>query len=259
MHFRIVQGETAHMKTKFVLSIMFLLFLSSRASSAGVDCLRCHEELTKGKSVHAALSMGCPTCHTAIDAKGVPHKTTNKIAKGLSSEQPDLCYGCHDKALFSKTFVHAAVGMGCTGCHNPHAGRNARLLTAAPPDLCYSCHDKGAFTKKNVHPPVAAGQCTTCHAPHSSDKSYLLDKTVDKLCSTCHEGRSSGKHVLAGYGLGDRHPTKGKADPSRPGKELSCTSCHSPHSSEVKYLFPDKAGSAGNLCLMCHTKITVRP
>jgi len=247
------------MKPNLLLSFLFLFFLSSYASSAEVDCLQCHEDLTKGKSVHAAVSMGCTSCHTAVDARDVPHKMTTKIPKGLSAEQPDLCYGCHDKSLFDKKIVHAAIGMGCTGCHNPHASKYAKLLTADPPELCYSCHDKGMFTKKKVHPPVAAGQCTVCHAPHSSGMASLLEKPVDELCGTCHEGKTSGKHILAGYGLGDKHSTKGRPDPSRPGKEMSCTSCHSPHSSNGKFLFLDEAVHSGNLCLLCHKKVIVRP
>jgi predicted CXXCH cytochrome family protein len=249
------------MRTNFVLSsaLLSLFCIYSYASSAEIDCLQCHEELTKGKSVHAAVSMGCTTCHTAVDARDVPHKITNKNAKGLSAGQPDLCYDCHDISLFSKKIVHAAIGMGCTSCHNPHASKNAKLLTSEPPELCYSCHDKGMFTKKHIHPPVAAGQCTTCHTPHSSDMASLLEKPVDELCGTCHDGKATGKHILAGYGLGDRHPTKGKPDPSRPGKELSCTSCHVPHSSNKKFLFSAEADSSGNLCLMCHRKIMVRP
>jgi len=247
------------MRTSVVLSVLFLLFMSSPVSSAGIDCFQCHEELTKGKSVHAAVAMGCPTCHTAIDAAVVPHRITNKITRGLSAGQPDLCYGCHDKSMFEKKFVHAAVGMGCTGCHNPHASKNEKLLAAAGSDLCYPCHDKALFTKKNVHSPVAAGQCTACHSPHSTDAASLLNKPVAELCGTCHAGKSSGKHILAGYGLGDRHPTTGMSDPGHPGKEFSCVSCHDPHSSDGKFLFTSGTGSAGNICLLCHKKVIVRP
>jgi predicted CXXCH cytochrome family protein len=252
------------MRTNIVLSIaLFSLFcIYCYASSAEIDCLQCHEELTKGKSVHAAVSMGCTTCHAAVDARDIPHKITNKNAKGLSDVQPDLCYGCHDKSLFNKKVVHPAIGMGCTACHNPHASKFAKLLISDPPDLCFGCHDKGMFTKKNVHPPVAAGQCLFCHAPHSSDIASRLQKPVEELCETCHVhvGMSSGKHILAGYGLGDRHPTRGGPDPARPGKELSCISCHSIiHSSNGKFLFSDEAVRSGNLCLLCHKKIIVRP
>jgi predicted CXXCH cytochrome family protein len=251
------------MRTNFILSSAFLslfcIYSYALSASAEIDCLQCHEDLTKGKSVHAAVSMGCTTCHAAVDARDVPHKMTNKNAKGLSADQPDLCFDCHDRSLFSKKLVHPAIGMGCTSCHNPHASKNAKLLTSEPPDLCYACHDKGMFTKKNVHPPVAAGQCTTCHTPHSSDMDSLLEKPVNELCGDCHDGKATGKHILAGYGLGDRHPTKGKPDPSRPGKELSCTSCHVPHSSNKKFLFSAEADKSGNLCLMCHRKVMVRP
>ena len=250
------------MRIHAVLSIALLsLFcICSHALAAEVDCLQCHEELTKGKSVHAAVSMGCTTCHTAVDATDIPHKITTKIPKGLSAEQPDLCYGCHDKSLFNKKFVHPAIGMGCTSCHNPHASKYAKLLSSDPPDLCYGCHDKGIFTKKHVHPPVAAGQCLFCHDPHSSDLAFRLEKPNDVLCDTCQARKSSGKHILAGYGLGDRHPTKGVPDPSHPGKEISCTSCHSViHSSNGKFLFPDEAVRSGNMCLLCHIKISVRP
>lgn len=249
------------MKTNFVLYTVFvsLLCLYSNASSAGTVCLQCHGELAQGKSVHPAVSMGCAACHTAIDAKNMPHKTKNKIAKGLSSEQPELCYGCHDRSMFGKKAVHPALGMGCTSCHDPHASKNAKLLKTELPGLCWSCHDKGMFTKKNVHPPVAAGGCTDCHSPHSSDVSSLLVKPVDELCSACHDNKSTGKHILAGYGLGDMHPAKGKPDPARPGKELSCMSCHTPHASSGKFLFPAEAEKSGSLCLLCHKKIMVRP
>jgi predicted CXXCH cytochrome family protein len=161
--------------------------------------------------------------------------------------------------MFEKKFVHAAVGMGCTGCHNPHASKNEKLLPAAGSDLCYPCHDKALFTKKNVHSPVAAGQCMACHSPHSSDAASLLKKPVVELCGTCHAGKSSGKHILAGYGLGDRHPTTGMSDPGHPGMEFSCVSCHDPHSSDGKFLFTSGTSSAGNVCLLCHKKVTVRP
>lgn len=239
--------------------IMLSLFMALPSSSAAADqpCLDCHGDLTEGKTAHQAVAMGCESCHSAIDPSDIPHKKKNKIAKGLSAEQPDLCYGCHDRAQFDKKILHAAVGMGCTGCHNPHASKNPKLIVSPMPDLCYTCHDKAGFSKKTVHPPVASGDCLTCHMPHSGDNPSLLSSPVPDLCLMCHDKMSSGKHVLAGYGRGD-HPISGKADPSRPGKELSCASCHTPHSSLNPYLFMNETGGSGGLCLLCHTKIMVR-
>jgi predicted CXXCH cytochrome family protein len=203
--------------------------------------------------------MGCDACHTAIDARDIPHKIKNKIARGLSADQPELCFGCHDKSMFEKKVVHPALGMGCTSCHNPHASKSAKLLKGELPGPCYGCHDKGPFSGKHVHPPVAAGQCTSCHSPHSSDLASLLDKPVNDVCGMCHDNKSSGKHILTGYGLGDHHPTSGKPDPSRPGMAITCVSCHTPHAGSRKYLFTAATGSSGNLCLLCHKRIMVRP
>lgn len=232
------------------------------ASSQEVDCLKCHSKLKKEKTVHAALEMGCTTCHTGINAKVVPHTKSGAIDKGLSAEQPDLCYGCHDKNLFTKKNVHAAVGMGCTGCHNPHSSKNEKLIKAEIPDLCFGCHDKAAFTRKNTHPPVAGGMCLSCHNPHSSDQMALLIKKPYDLCLDCHNEvpkkshATSQKHPLGGD---QKKVKKGKAvelmdmqDPARPGKVFYCGSCHDPHSTDVNRLLRFGAKSAMDLCSNCH-------
>lgn len=238
-------------------SICAVLLLAAASAAWAQSCLDCHPDLAEGKSVHAAVSMGCESCHSAIDPSTIPHKKKNKIARGLSAEQPDLCYGCHDQSLFTKKVVHAAVFMGCTGCHNPHASANAKLLVSPTPGLCFNCHDKAAFTKKNVHQPVASGDCTVCHNPHSGENPSLLTSVVPDLCLMCHDKMSSGRHVLAGYGPGD-HPVSGKADPSHPGSDLSCISCHGPHSSDFASLVVAETGNPRSLCLVCHQKIMVR-
>ena len=237
-------------------SLLFLCVLFSYAGAEDVDCRVCHEQLFKEKVVHAALQMGCQTCHTAIDAKDIPHKKTNNIGKGLSAEQPDLCFGCHDKSKFQKKTVHAAVSMGCTGCHNPHSSKNAKLLVSELPDLCFNCHDKKSFMgKKTIHPPVMGGMCTGCHNPHASDAPKLLLSEPPALCYNCHDKtKFTGKQVHAPIGAG------------------MCTSCHAPHQSdnekllisqtpELCYKCHDKAGFskknvhvpvAGGMCLGCH-------
>jgi len=243
----------------FLFVFLASLFIAAPPAFAEDECLQCHEELTQGKSVHAAVAMGCPTCHSAIDARTIPHKKKNKIGKGLSSEQPELCYGCHDQSRFTGKVVHAAVGKRCTGCHNPHASKNAKLLTAEPPYLCFACHDKAAFTRRNVHAPLAKGQCTSCHAPHASENASLLERPLQRLCAECHAGKSDGKHILAGYGNNAPHPTRGRSDQLKQGKEFSCVSCHTPHSSNGKALLAVESTNSRDICLKCHTKIMVRP
>lgn len=226
----------------------------SRATADEIDCLRCHDDLTVKKSKHAAMDMGCPTCHTAVDAADVPHKMKNKINNGLSSEQPELCYGCHDKTAFTTKTVHAAVGMGCTGCHDPHSSDSPKLLASAVPDICWNCHDKTEFSRKNVHAPVAAGKCLACHNPHSSDSAALLKKEPFTTCIECHAAVEKKPHAIRGFSNAG-HPlgTKEKKDPKRPERRFYCGSCHNPHSSDSIKLFRYPAQSTSGLCRNCHT------
>lgn len=218
-----------------IAACFFVLYARPSADAEDSDCLMCHEQLSKEKVVHAAVQMGCPTCHTAIDAKDIPHKKTSNVSKGLSSEQPELCFGCHDKTKFQKKTVHAAVSMGCTGCHNPHSSRNEKLLVSALPDLCFNCHDKKLFMgKKTVHPPVMGGMCTNCHNPHSSDAPKLLLSEPPDLCNNCHDkAKFTGKVVHSPVVAG------------------MCTSCHAPHQSDNEKLL---TGQAPDLCYNCHDK-----
>ncbi len=228
--------------TKIIFSLLLLgiLFIISSIypsqAYGEVDCLDCHKALAEEKVVHPAVGMGCTGCHGAIDASEVPHKKTNKIDKGLSSEQPELCYGCHDKAMFSKKTVHAAVGMGCTGCHNPHSSKNAKLLISEPPGLCFNCHEKKKFEGKTVHSPVEGGMCITCHSPHSTDGPKLLLSGAPDLCFTCHDkAEFSRKNVHS--------PVEGGM----------CLDCHTAiHASKQPALFGKKINT---ICLGCHPDI----
>jgi len=198
-----------------LISTICMLFFVPNAVAAPLDdpCLKCHAALSKGKTVHAALSLGCDSCHAALLAAEVPHRTPKGVAKGLFATEPKLCYRCHDKSPFEKKVVHPALGMGCTVCHNPHA----------------------------------------------SDAASLLSAPVGKLCVTCHENQASGKHVLTSISPGDNHPLRGKLDPSNAKRELSCISCHNPHSSAQRRLFVTNTAGPAGLCPLCHQKISVNP
>lgn len=249
----------------YAVSILLCsLFLPAPLLSAEKPCTTCHAKLTKGSAVHAAVRMGCETCHSAVDAGTVPHKKKTGAAKGLSQDQPGLCYGCHDQAQFAKKTVHAALGMGCTVCHDPHSSNNVKLLTGAVPDLCITCHDKGGFGRKVVHAPVAGGLCLSCHAPHASDEMALLVKKPFDLCLDCHGDVPKRPHAVSGFSA-SRHPLgepnvirkggeKERKDPARPDKPFYCGSCHNPHSSDSPNLFRYPARSGMELCMNCHRK-----
>jgi len=183
-----------------------------------------------------------------------------------AAEKDRSCVDCHKK-LVAKRVIHQAMAQyarmeqGCPSCHTaPHGKQKAeKSLTAKVPGLCYQCHDKEVFSRPNVHPPVATGQCTACHNPHAADNSSLLLQPLPYLCQSCHDDKKDGKHILRGYGLGDNHPIQGRKDPSRIRRELTCTSCHNPHSSISRHLFAADVNTPKDLCLKCHSRVTDRP
>jgi predicted CXXCH cytochrome family protein len=120
-------------------------------------------------------------------------------------------------------------------------------------EACMKCHP-GVLAGKHRHGPADAGYCTLCHDPHASPNATQLRKPSWYLCTTCHEEMASGVHVLAGFVKGITHPTKDKRDPARPGKRLSCASCHEPHSAANRYLFAFEANTRNELCGVCHRK-----
>ncbi len=120
-------------------------------------------------------------------------------------------------------------------------------------EACFRCHD-GILSGAFKHGPADAGYCNLCHDPHASPYPAWLRKESWDLCVTCHAEKASGRHVVAGYSIGTSHPTKDRRDVSRPGKRMSCASCHEPHSAETRDLFAFKAKTRFELCNYCHAK-----
>jgi len=99
--------------------VTILLVTETGAISVSRDCKRCDRKLVSWKVVHPAVGKGCSSCHWAIESRKTPHAKTSANRLGLSTGQPDLCYGCHDKATFDGKIVHPALGTGCLNCHDP--------------------------------------------------------------------------------------------------------------------------------------------
>jgi predicted CXXCH cytochrome family protein len=212
------------------------------------ECFLCH---TKDKYIsdakkkhHSPVATGrCLDCHE-------PHSSdANKL---LLKSTPDVCFMCHDGSDFKNKDNHAPVASGaCMSCHEPHQSDVKKLLLSKAPDLCFNCHDKGEFVKKNPHPPVSAGMCTVCHDAHASADVALLYYPISDGCLMCHPRISKAPHAAGGV-LQAGHPLKGRKDPSSKYGELSCTSCHQPHSSDDIDLFRYPAKTATELCTACH-------
>lgn len=203
-------------------------------------CYGCHDKAGfKGKSLHPPLISGtCTACHN-------PHQSN--LEKLLVHDIPGLCYNCHNESKFRGRSVHAPVGL-CLRCHNAHASNFSKILLSDSPQLCYTCHDKTLFTKKYVHVVATIPNgCNLCHKGHVSDNPYLLLKPIVELCTTCHKGQEKGMHIVAPFAGAITHPVTGMPDPSNSKRDLSCVSCHNPHSSNFAKLFP-----LAIICTKCH-------
>jgi predicted CXXCH cytochrome family protein len=224
--------------TLVLFSIVALIFVVP-AFAEEMACTMCHGDKAEVKVSHPAMQMGCESCHSGVDSKTIPHKFEGD--KGLASAAPDLCFMCHDPAMFSgKDHVHPPVMGGmCTSCHNPHGSDQEKILKTEKPDLCYECHDKANFYGPSVHPPVSIGNCNICHEPHQSGIANLTVADGTALCFMCHdqsafEGKSVHKPVMEG----------------------KCMECHLPHASQNQALLYRRGNM---LCRKCHAKIEQMP
>ena len=201
----------------------------------------------------------CTLCHTlkASDADRKPLNQHN-ITRGAAGGEPDgtrsTCSSCH-KSMTASPYVHGPVSVwNCLSCHSPDANP---IYSVMEPDAeeCFLCHveQKREWTaKKYIHGPVTLGKCIICHRPHESDYPFSLYMPVWNLCITCHADNATGKHVLADEFSSEGHPTHNRMDPLRPGKELTCASCHAAHASNSPNLWVFDVQDIFHLCLKCH-------
>jgi predicted CXXCH cytochrome family protein len=183
-------------------------------------CLSCHTtglKVSPKGSRHAALDMGCETCH-------LTHKTGERGKQEfdyhLTKAAPALCLDCHDpkdenlqKAHQNQPFATA----NCTSCHNPHQSDSPKLMQAF------------------LHPPFADKSCDMCHAPAKDGKVALTQPDAKTLCVTCHD---------------DKAKLIETAKVQHPGAMGDCTDCHSPHAGKTPGL---PKTDAVNICLGCHS------
>ncbi len=208
-----------------------------------------------------AAEARCASCH---------NMALNEVENvAFENVKDSNCYACH-KELVGREHAHApSVNWLCTSCHNGKTGRKNRsdagrskyLFPDPIGETCLSCHNDsqketqriGWEAKRYHHDPAEAGRCNRCHNPHSSDNVVQLRKPSWELCVGCHADKAEGMHVANISFVRAKHPTRGVADPSRPGKDLSCISCHNPHASNKRFFLPDDRGNQ-MICTMCHKK-----
>lgn len=199
----------------------------------------------------------CKTCHKMIPG----------VVQHVVPDNPEdsSCYQCH-KNLVTRAKGHApSVNWMCTECHTGQAGDygdesigKSKYIAPDPiMERCFSCHENIKqvwFSRKSEHGPVRDGRCNRCHNPHSSDELFFTRKPIWDLCTTCHSEKATGAHVISSFVRANSHPTRGKPDPARPGRELVCSGCHDPHGSEGIFLLRSKGKTAFSVCVRCHQK-----
>ena len=183
-------------------------------------CLSCHKigvDVPKEGSRHAALDMGCDTCH-------ITHKTGERGKREfdyhLTKDAPALCIDCHDPkdaALIKAHQNQPFASADCLACHDPHQSNGKHLMA------------------KFTHAPFEGGQCDACHAPAKDGKVVLTAPTAKEICLTCHSDK--GEQIE-------------KAKVQHPGAAGDCTDCHSPHAGNSPG-FPRP--NAVGVCLGCHS------
>jgi predicted CXXCH cytochrome family protein len=183
-------------------------------------CLSCHKtgmNVPEKGSRHAALDMGCDTCHTTHKV-GEHGKT--EFDFHLVKSTPQLCVDCHDPKDENLQKAHSNQPFGtanCISCHDPHQSAAPKLMA------------------KFTHPPFADKQCEVCHAPAKDGKVVLTQPDAKSLCVTCHDDKA--KLIEA-------------AKVQHPGAAGDCTDCHSPHASNSPGL---PKTDPVNICLGCHS------
>lgn len=231
-------------------------------------CLSCHNQgvnvLEKG-SRHAALDMGCDTCHVTHKS-GAELTVENRFH--LAKNVPALCLDCHDAkdAGLQKAHQNQPFGKAnCLTCHDAHESAAPKLMAkflhppfadkscdtchAAPKDgkvvltqasakaLCVTCHSEKAdqIANAKVQHPGAAGECTDCHNPHAGNTPGFIQPDPVNACLTCHsEQAEQGK----------------KPHLHQPAFQQGCATCHEPHGGDNQHLL--RNANVNVLCLECH-------
>lgn len=240
----------------------------SGATSKDNLCLGCHKtglDIPQGGSRHAALDMGCDTCH-------VTHKTgagpDREFRYHLTKNAPALCLDCHDikdarlvkahqgqpvakadcltchdphqstRPKLMQKFVHMPFGeKQCDTCHQPAREGKVVLTQASAKELCVTCHsDKTEQIEKAKYPHAgAAGDCTDCHNPHAGKSPGFPKPDAVAVCLGCHaeQAEQAKKKYL-----------------HQPVFQQGCATCHTPHGGDTPKLLRAKTPNA--LCLECH-------
>ena len=184
------------------------------------ECLACHESDKRRMhftiAEHNKAGVQCRDCH----GNHTPKVKTLNAGMEKGGKTTALCATCHQDVLakFSMNSHHPVKegGVTCTGCHDPHASKQATLGAATA--QCTSCHQAIRGPPVFEHAPVVEG-CTNCHDPHGAPNRRLLSVAQPMACLQCHS-IAGNRHALGG--ANDDNVSRVSGAVLR-----NCVSCHS--------------------------------
>jgi predicted CXXCH cytochrome family protein len=199
-------------------------------------CDQCHSDISKGKYVHAALTMGCTVCHQVKTDKGVTQVT-------LLAPVTQLCRTCH--SLAQDKVLHRPYKLGdCIVCHSPHASDFPAHTWVSQQDTCLGCHVRARLKVNARKRTVTVPWGVTLTFEQMQGWMYLnLNKTL------------TANHPVEGHPVSGPNTALGPNAPP-----ITCLSCHRPHASNFPHLLtktPPEPGMAlcktCGLCMDCHS------
>ncbi|MCP4900637.1 MAG: hypothetical protein GY906_27045 [bacterium] len=213
-------------------------------------CTSCHDDLTRSDFLHGPVgAFICLACHE--EASDGPKYSVVKV-------ESEHCNGCHKtkQEVSDQRYVHGPLAVGkCIVCHDPHGSQVKYQLHDANSALCFGCHVqlKHEIEAETAisHQVIRDQGCTACHDPHASQHSPHLRQSAEELCISCHDKNNLGEYTSRQHPV-IGHPSRGVPDPRQLDQQISCTTCHQPHSSAAPGLL--RAEDYLQLCMQCHKK-----
>lgn len=209
----------------------------------------------------------CSACHLA-------HKPARAGASWTAGGA--TCMSCHDEGAFAESaaltgHMHPLGPIGedgaeisCSSCHDAHDDAWPKYLRGDPEAVCGQCHDSALAVVGTLHDlrgdteeETGFSLCGSCHVTHLGSSEWWTPETATRTrmthlrtCESCHrEGGSAAESPVRPGG----HPLD----------ELTCASCHDPHTwttlqgelsevADARTSFLRAPASPPDLCLECH-------
>ncbi|MDP1854052.1 MAG: cytochrome c3 family protein [Candidatus Omnitrophota bacterium] len=203
---------------------------------------------------------------------------------GFTAEQEKPCLICHDlnsEKIKKAHFSGDLTGVNCFNCHYTHAADKKGLLKESVHEpfvsgMCDACHNISAEGKIEVkgqtkkiclachsslltkddtvkHSGYDMLECVDCHNPHTSSEKWLLKKKITQICFDCHGKEEAAKHPYDVVPSQKINLDKGNEIWLTNDRQMSCVSCHNPHSAKIPFLLRESLED-GKLCNICHPK-----